>query len=68
MCLIGWRCYRHNVFHVLMLRKYVTDPSHIVDYELLQLDENLSYEESNQIFGEVKTWRNKDVTLVMFLW
>ena len=47
MCLIGWRCYRHNVFHVSMLRKYVTDPSHIVDYEPLPLEEKLSHEKSN---------------------
>ncbi|KAA0045567.1 pol protein [Cucumis melo var. makuwa] len=35
----------HDVFHVSMLRKYVPDPSHVVDYEPLQIDENLSYTE-----------------------
>ncbi|KAA0067909.1 putative polyprotein [Cucumis melo var. makuwa] len=35
----------HDVFHVSMLRKYVTDPSHVVDYKLLEMDENLSYAE-----------------------
>ncbi|XP_038895896.1 uncharacterized protein LOC120084067 [Benincasa hispida] len=35
----------HNVFHVSMLRKYLTDLSHVVDFEPLQLNENLSYEE-----------------------
>ncbi|KAA0062125.1 pol protein [Cucumis melo var. makuwa] len=33
----------HDVFHVSMLRKYVPDPSHVVDYEPLEIDENLSY-------------------------
>ncbi|KAA0065840.1 pol protein [Cucumis melo var. makuwa] len=33
------------LFHVLMLRKCVTDPSHVVDYEPLDIDENLSYVE-----------------------
>ncbi|KAL0555997.1 hypothetical protein IC582_004500 [Cucumis melo] len=33
----------HDVFHVSMLRKYVSDPSHVVDYEPLEIDENLSY-------------------------
>ncbi|TYK24117.1 reverse transcriptase [Cucumis melo var. makuwa] len=28
-----------NVFHVSMLWKYVTDPSHVVDYEPLKIDE-----------------------------
>ena len=27
----------HNVFHVSMLRKYVPDPGHVVDYEPLKL-------------------------------
>ena len=35
----------HNVFHVSMLRKYVADPSHVMDYEPLEIDENLSYVE-----------------------
>ncbi|TYK14910.1 ty3-gypsy retrotransposon protein [Cucumis melo var. makuwa] len=35
----------HDVFHVSMLRKYVTDPSNVVDYEPLEIDENLSYAE-----------------------
>ncbi|KAL0561767.1 hypothetical protein IC582_002208 [Cucumis melo] len=30
----------HDVFHVSMLRKYVPDPSHVVDYEPLEIDEN----------------------------
>ncbi|KAL4030985.1 hypothetical protein IC575_009240 [Cucumis melo] len=35
----------HDVFHVSMLRKYVADPTHIVDFKPLQVNENLSYEE-----------------------
>ncbi|XP_042487945.1 uncharacterized protein LOC122068143 [Macadamia integrifolia] len=35
----------HNVFHVSMLKKYVTDPSHVLGYVPLQLKEDLSYEE-----------------------
>ena len=35
----------HDVFHVSMVRKYITDPIHIIDYEPLQLIEDLSYEE-----------------------
>ena len=38
----------HDVFHVLMLGKYITDPIHVIDYEPLQLNEDLSYEEKNQ--------------------
>ncbi|KAA0055443.1 pol protein [Cucumis melo var. makuwa] len=35
----------HDVFHVSMLRKYVIDPMHVADFEPLQINENLSYEE-----------------------
>ena len=35
----------HNVFHVSSLRKYVDNASHVVEIELIQLDENLAYEE-----------------------
>ncbi|KAA0040453.1 pol protein [Cucumis melo var. makuwa] len=35
----------HDVFHISMLRKYVTNPSHVVDYKSLEIDENLSYAE-----------------------
>ena len=35
----------HNVFHVSMLRKYISDPSHVIKYEPLQLQGDMTYEE-----------------------
>ncbi|KAA0047082.1 pol protein [Cucumis melo var. makuwa] len=35
----------HDVFHVSMLRKYVADLTHVVDFEPLQISEDLSFEE-----------------------
>ncbi|KAL0551242.1 hypothetical protein IC582_010328 [Cucumis melo] len=60
----------HDVFHVSMLRKYVLDPSHVVDYEPLEIDENLSYVEQpvEVLAREVKTLRNKQIPLVKVLW
>ncbi|KAA0060413.1 pol protein [Cucumis melo var. makuwa] len=60
----------HDVFHVSMLRKYVPDPSHVVDYEPLEIDENLSYAEQpvEVLAREVKTLRNKEIPLVKVLW
>ncbi|KAL0560765.1 hypothetical protein IC582_001178 [Cucumis melo] len=60
----------HDVFHVSMLRKYVPDPSHVVDYEPLEIDENLSYVEQpvEVLSREVKTLRNKEIPLVKVLW
>ncbi|XP_073298486.1 uncharacterized protein [Primulina huaijiensis] len=52
---IGERAYRlafppnldrvHNVFHVSMLRKYLSNPSHVLRHQALDLLPNLSYEE-----------------------
>ena len=35
----------HNVFHVSMLRKYISNPSHILSYETLDLSPNLTYQQ-----------------------
>ncbi|KAL5583196.1 hypothetical protein UlMin_015638 [Ulmus minor] len=35
----------HNVFHVSMLKKYVSDPSHVLQEAPVEIDEKLSYEE-----------------------
>ncbi|KAH9744611.1 Endonuclease [Citrus sinensis] len=35
----------HNVFHVSVLRKYVADPSHVLDYQPIEISEDMSYEE-----------------------
>lgn len=35
----------HNMFHVSMLRKYMCDPSHVLEFEPLQINEYLSYDE-----------------------
>ncbi|KAL4011015.1 hypothetical protein IC575_028057 [Cucumis melo] len=60
----------HDVFHVSMLRKYVPDPSHVVDYEPLEIDENLNYTEQpvEVLAREVKMLRNKEIPLVKVLW
>ncbi|KAA0067728.1 pol protein [Cucumis melo var. makuwa] len=60
----------HDVFHVSMLRKYVADPTHVVDFEPLQISENLSYEEQPvEIFArEVKKLRSREISLVKVLW
>ena len=35
----------HDVFHVSMLKKYIIDPSHVLDYLGLLLDDRLTLEE-----------------------
>ena len=60
----------HNVFHVSMLRKYLISPTHVVDYEPLQMDKNLSYEEKPVMIlaHEVKSLRMREITFIRILW
>ncbi|KAA0058263.1 pol protein [Cucumis melo var. makuwa] len=60
----------HDVFHVSMLRRYVADPTHVVDFEPLQISENLSYEEQpvEILAREVKKLRSREISLVKVLW
>ncbi|KAA3471968.1 DNA/RNA polymerases superfamily protein [Gossypium australe] len=60
----------HSVFHVSMLRRYRSDPSHIVAVEEIKIRPNLSFEEEPvQILDrDVKVLRRKSVPLVKVLW
>ena len=35
----------HPVFHVSMLRKYIPDPSHVLQPQTVEISEDLTYEE-----------------------
>ena len=35
----------HSVFHLSMLRKYISDPSHVLQAQAVELSEDLTYEE-----------------------
>ncbi|TYK29713.1 ty3-gypsy retrotransposon protein [Cucumis melo var. makuwa] len=52
------------------MRKYVSNPSHVVDYESLEIDENLSNTEQpvEVLAREVKMLRNREIPLVKVLW
>ncbi|XP_030505112.1 uncharacterized protein LOC115720090 [Cannabis sativa] len=56
----------HNVFHVSMLKKYVSDPMHVLSYEALELQLDLSYDERPvQILDrKEKVLRSKTIALV----
>ncbi|XP_038874993.1 uncharacterized protein LOC120067515 [Benincasa hispida] len=60
----------YDVFHVSMLRKYISDPSHVLESQPLQLKENLSYEEEpvQIIDRKEQVLRNKTIPLVKVLW
>ncbi|XP_070034492.1 uncharacterized protein [Nicotiana tomentosiformis] len=42
----------HPVFHVSMLRKYYSDLSHVLDFSTVQLDEDLSYIEEQEVIKD----------------
>ena len=60
----------HNVFHISMLRKYVSDPTHVLSYEGLELDQDLSYAERlvQLLDRKDKVLRNKTIPFVKVLW
>ncbi|KAL0540156.1 hypothetical protein IC582_024386 [Cucumis melo] len=60
----------HDVFHVSILRKYIPDPSHVLQDQPVELKEDLSYvEEPVQILDrKEQVLRNKTIPLIKVLW
>ena len=60
----------HAVFHVSMLRKYTTDPTHVVDWGELVVDEDGTFEEGpvRIMDSRDQLLRGKTVRLVKVLW
>ncbi|XP_016704311.1 uncharacterized protein [Gossypium hirsutum] len=60
----------HNVFYVSMLRRYRSDPSHLIPHSEIELQPDLTYlEEPVRILAQkVKELLNKRVLLVKILW
>nr|KYP67678.1 Retrotransposable element Tf2 [Cajanus cajan] len=60
----------HDVFHVSQLRKYVHDPSHVVELDNVQVKENLTFEKLPVavVDHKLKELRGKSIALVKVLW
>ena len=60
----------HDVFHVSMLRRYRSDPSHIITGQPIEIKNNLSYvEEPVQILDtKIKQLRNRRIPMVKVGW
>ena len=60
----------HNVFHISNLRKYIPDSKHVIKYEPLRIQENLSYEEIPIKILDCKeqVLRTKTIPIVKVLW
>ena len=60
----------HPMFHVSMLQKYVYDPTHVISYEDLKLQPNLSFQERlvKILDRKEQVLRTKTIPLVKVLW
>ncbi|XP_073153876.1 uncharacterized protein [Henckelia pumila] len=60
----------HNVFHVSMLRRYVSNPSHDLDFEPLQLSPELAFEERpvRILAREERRLRTRSIPMVKVQW
>ncbi|XP_074266305.1 uncharacterized protein LOC141588778 [Silene latifolia] len=59
----------HNVFHVSQFRKYVTDPSHVLEVEHIELDEALMSKTEKEILDiKVRKTRKGETVLLKVLW
>ncbi|KAL0453903.1 UNVERIFIED_CONTAM: Transposon Ty3-G Gag-Pol polyprotein, partial [Sesamum latifolium] len=60
----------HDVFHVSMLRRYRSDPSHILREPKIEISEGLTYvEEPTEILDRsIKKLRNKEIPMVKVKW
>ena len=59
----------HDVFHVSILRRYRSDPTHVLKNKEVEIADDLSYvEEPIKIIGyKIKQLRNREISLVKVL-
>ena len=60
----------HPVFHVSMLRKYISDPSHVMQPQSVEVNDDLTYEEEPVaiVDYQVRQLRSKTIPMVKVLW
>ncbi|XP_048226331.1 uncharacterized protein LOC125368982 [Ricinus communis] len=60
----------HPVFHISMLRKYISDPSYVLQPQNVEVGEDLTYEEQpvRIVDTQVRQLRSKIISMVKVLW
>ena len=61
----------HPVFHVSILRKYIADPSHVLQLQKVELSEDLTYVEFPVaiVDRQIRQLHTKEIPVVkVFLW
>ena len=59
-----------NIFHFRILRKYIYNLSHVVDYDDIEVNENMTYKVRpvRSLDHGIKKLQNKDIALVKVQW
>ena len=60
----------HPVFHVSILRKYIADPSHVLQPQAVEFSEDLTYKEFPVaiVDRQIRQLRTKEIPMVKVLW
>jgi hypothetical protein len=60
----------HNVFHASLLKKYVHDPNHVIDWHLIQveIEGNFQLQPMRILDRKIKMLQNGVIELVKFQW
>ncbi|XP_073137119.1 uncharacterized protein [Henckelia pumila] len=60
----------HNFYHVSMLRKYISNPSHVLNLEPLQISPHMNYDERPDriLEKQERRLRNKTIPMVKVKW
>ncbi|GAV79909.1 Chromo domain-containing protein [Cephalotus follicularis] len=60
----------HDVFHISMLRRYVPDPSHVLDHDTVPVQDDLSCEELpvRILDRKMQTLRNRTISMIKVQW
>ena len=60
----------HDVFHVSQLRRYISDPSHVIETDDIQVKDNLTFDVSPVRITDrrIKELRGKEIPLVKVAW
>ena len=60
----------HPVFHISMLRRYVSKPTHILPVQDVNVEEDITYREELMaiVDRQVRRLRNKEIAMVKVQW
>ncbi|XP_074342453.1 uncharacterized protein LOC141680016 [Apium graveolens] len=60
----------HDMFHITFLKAYHPDNRHVLAYEPIEVQSDLTYEEQlvRIVDGKVQRLRNKEISLVKVIW